>query len=794
MPTDMFQPTSTVLSTSERAPRREQLQPRFESDAPTSDAISTAMGPLEFETYRKWWRTSLRFRLHNADIAAIRAIDKAEEQARAAVEKNMHGGGDWSNSPAKSASHSHRARALVIDDDDDRDELALRSRSDSDGRPIGAGVVAASLLFARMFDARPGLLDGVRNSGTPVIVIDVPDGAVFQRVSTTWRGVLFNGDARLMDLARDSVTRREEVDASYLVVKDPPKRGTKTSEDATALSMLAFALPMIGISPLGRTHLPEAINSAATDLLELPPLDAAAIMRTIRIVTGKVCREPIDLEACAGATLTDLEIAVRFDRTPQQCFSELRRLRAPKEAKKKSRDLRLAQLHGLGEARRWAEGAIADIQAWKRGEISWDNVSSAVALNGPPGCGKTTFASVFAEEAGLNLVSATLAQWQSSGDAHLGHLLRAMHRDFETARSLAPSCLFIDEIDSFPDRAGVTHSHRDYVVEVVNALLAEIDGMAGLEGVVLIGASNDIGRCDSALLRAGRLDRVVHIALPDVSELEKMFRVRLGSDLPHEDLAPIAELAVGMTGADVERAVKDARRLARRDGGRPLVLSDLQSALLEDDDRPEELRWRACIHEAAHILVDVIHFGPQNVFARTAKMAGRFGMSVRSKLDPYGGTPADYRKRLEVILAGRTAEELIFGSPSHGAGGASGSDLHTATDLACAMVGSLGLAGPTPLTYLGAAREAGTFLAFAEVRAAVAHELSEAARSCGSLLKEHRGVLETAARRLATEGRIDGDAILALLAERGRKPVPEWSDADKGEIEERPPSMGGPAI
>ncbi|MEH2470620.1 AAA+ superfamily predicted ATPase [Nitrobacteraceae bacterium AZCC 2161] len=72
----------------------------------------------------------------------------------------------------------------------------------------------------------------------------------------------------------------------------------------------------------------------------------------------------------------------------------------------------------------------------------------------------------------------------------LGHLLRAMRQDFDAARAQAPCVMFIDEIDSFPDRAGVQHAHRDYVVEVVNGLLEQIDGIAGREGVIVIGASN----------------------------------------------------------------------------------------------------------------------------------------------------------------------------------------------------------------------------------------------------------------------------------------------------------------
>lgn len=771
----MTQPINTALeSFPDHPPSGSRVSgDRRQRAAEVDDVPTAAMGALELETYRKCWLASSRFRRHNTEVAAERererAIGLAEKEARAAIEKAMRTGKGIPRSASRSGDPPS-SRSSIEDVDDDQDD-SLRRISDAERYPPNGGLVAARLLFSRIFDRRPALLDALR-SGAPAILIDVGDALMLDRVAMVWRSILFESTTRFMDLARDPVKRREDLDALYLVVKEPPKSTSKISLDTTALSMLAFALPLIAISPLARSHLPEAVNAAATDRIDLPPLDATTIVRTIRVVTGKTCPQAIADGTLTHTSIADLDIAVRFDRTPQECLAELRRLNAAKIAKKKSRELTLSQLHGLGEAREWAEAAISDIEAWKRGEISWSAVPSGVALNGPAGCGKTTFAAVFAASAGLNFVSATLAKWQSSGEAHLGHLLRAMRQDFEAARARAPSCLFIDEIDSFPDRTGVTHSHRDYVIEVVNALLAEIDGIAGREGVVIIGASNDIGRCDPALLRAGRLERIVQIDLPDIPELEKMFRVRLGADLVDEDILPIAELAAGMTGADVERVVKDARRAARRDGGRSLVFDDLQRALVEDDDRPHELRWRSCVHEAAHILVDVIHFGPRNIFARVAKMQGRFGMSARRNSGYSSGTTEEYRKRLEVILAGRAAEELICGSASHGAGGAPGSDLDKATALACAMVGSFGLAGPTPLTYLGPARDAGTFLAFAEIRAAVNHELSEAASSCALLLKANRSVLKAIARRLAAHGRIDGAQVATLLAEAGRDGLP----------------------
>jgi hypothetical protein len=193
------------------------------------------------------------------------------------------------------------------------------------------------------------------------------------------------------------------------------------------------------------------------------------------------------------------------------------------------------------------------------------------------------------------------------------------------------------------------------------------------------------------------------------------------------------------------------------------VTTFLRCALVEEDTRPTEQKWRTCVHEAAHITVDVIHFGPDNIFATTTATGSRFGASVRTRLRPAAGTRAEYRKRLQVILAGRVGEELLLGSGSHGAGGETGSDLERATSVAAAMAGSLGLSGPAPLTYLGAAADAHSFLAFPEIRETVNEELAAAA-ACRALLEDHRAALEAVALTLSYNGRVDGAEVGAMLS------------------------------
>ncbi|HEU5084218.1 MAG TPA: ATP-dependent zinc metalloprotease FtsH [Acidimicrobiales bacterium] len=324
-------------------------------------------------------------------------------------------------------------------------------------------------------------------------------------------------------------------------------------------------------------------------------------------------------------------------------------------------------------------------------------IPKGILLVGPPGTGKTLVAKAVAGEAGVPFISITgsefLEMFVGVGAARVRDL-------FATARKETPSILFVDEIDAIGRKRGTGlgggHDERE---QTLNQLLAEMDGFEPTEGIVVLAATNRPDILDAALLRAGRFDRQVVIPLPTAVERRAILEVhargkRLGPDV---DLDLLARGTPGMSGADLANLLNEAALIAVRrrstvigrldvDAARDRVLLGVPRGSLALS--AEEKRTVA-YHEAGHALLASVLPGADPVHKVSILPAGvALGATqqvpVAERQLRRQGELAD---ALAIRLAGRAAEELVFGDVSTGAA----DDLASATELARRMVREWGM-------------------------------------------------------------------------------------------------------
>ncbi|MBP2235233.1 SpoVK/Ycf46/Vps4 family AAA+-type ATPase [Sinorhizobium kostiense] len=428
---------------------------------------------------------------------------------------------------------------------------------------------------------------------------------------------------------------------------------------------------------------------------------------------------------------------------------------------KKAAAPRLEDLHGYGEAKEWGLELARDIADYRNGLIEWSDVDGGLLLSGPPGVGKTRFAAALAETCGIPLVVASFAKWQAKG--HQGDALKAMQLTFDAARRCAPCIVFLDEVDNFADRDSDTHT-SDYMRGIVNALLEHLDGAVGRDGVVVLGACNNAHIVDPALRRSGRLDRHVEIGLPDAGARMHILRRYLGVDL---DMRPFLRRTEGMTGADLERVARDARRLARREG---IELEDRHviAALPTRIRRtPDNLRLLAR-HEIGHAVVGhilgvgsllVVHvtqeFDPNASAAPTIAGAAAFRFP-----DGQQRNSVSFTNSICAKLAGLAAEQLYYGT--HGEGCIS--DLEDATALATYMLASVGMgdtlssAGHRDQKALEQAR-----LVDQKLAKTVEEMLQTQAVRAREILEQHRDAVDELVELLILRGRLKGPEIIETI-------------------------------
>lgn len=325
-------------------------------------------------------------------------------------------------------------------------------------------------------------------------------------------------------------------------------------------------------------------------------------------------------------------------------------------------------------------------------------IPKGVLLVGPPGTGKTLLAKAIAGEAGVPFFSLSGSDFV---EMYVGVGAARVRDMFQQAVQKAPCIIFIDELDALgKSRGGNLVGGHDEREQTLNALLVEMDGFDSNSGVIVMAATNRPETLDQALLRPGRFDRHVLVDRPDVRGREAILKVhvknvKLAEDV---DLSQVASISPGFVGADLENLVNEAALRAAREGKTSVGMKDFDQGVervtagLEKKQRvmSEDEKCRVAYHEAGHALVaySLPNTDPVHKVSIIPRGIAALGYTMqRPEEDRYLMTKAELESRIQVLLAGTVAEEIIYSDISTGAQ----NDLERATDIARAMVMDYGM-------------------------------------------------------------------------------------------------------
>jgi cell division protease FtsH len=443
-----------------------------------------------------------------------------------------------------------------------------------------------------------------------------------------------------------------------------------------------------------------------------------------------------------------------------------------------------ADVAGIDEAKQELMEIVEFLRSPERYRRLGGKIPKGVLIVGAPGTGKTLLAKAVAGEAGVPFLTISgsdfVEMFVGVGAARVRDL-------FKQAEGKAPCIIFIDELDALGKARGVGvwggHDERE---QTLNQLLVEMDGFESNRGVIIMAATNRPEILDPALLRPGRFDRHVAIDKPDLKGRRAILAVHTRNVklAPEVDLERVAALTPGFAGADLANLVNEAALRAAREDKGAVDMRDFDAALdrivagLEKKNRvmnPKE-KETVAYHEAGHAIV-----AESRTYAdRVAKVSiiprgiGALGHTQQQPTeDRYLLKQSELLDRIDVLLAGRVAEEIVFGDVSTGAQ----NDLARATDIARSMVSrygmsaELGLAAfeePRTTPFLNTPLPEG-IRSYSErtaqaIDAEVRKILSEARERVRQTLAAKRAALDALAKRLLEQEVVERAALVDLLA------------------------------
>jgi cell division protease FtsH len=428
-------------------------------------------------------------------------------------------------------------------------------------------------------------------------------------------------------------------------------------------------------------------------------------------------------------------------------------------------------------------------------------IPKGVLLVGPPGTGKTLLAKAIAGEAGVPFFSLSGSDFV---EMFVGVGAARVRDMFQQAQTKSPCIVFIDELDALGKTRGSSvvggHDERE---QTLNALLVEMDGFSSNSGVIMMGATNRPETLDPALLRPGRFDRQVLVDRPDVRGREEILRVHTKSVKLDESVEAkeVAAITSGFVGADLANLVNEAALLAARKEKKAVTMEEFNEGVervtagLEKKQRiiSDDEKQRVAYHESAHALVAYSLPNTDSVHKVSIIPRGFAALGYtlqRPEGDRYLMTQSELESRIQVLLAGTVAEEMIFSDVSTGAQ----NDLQRATEIARSMVMDYGMSrlgrvnyrdGSQAMMLGGQAESARQRLhserTAREIDQEVRRIIDEAFDRVRDVLETRCDTLEALARRLIEKEVIDMAELKEVIGSASAAPkiVPGTEEAKK---------------
>ena len=419
-------------------------------------------------------------------------------------------------------------------------------------------------------------------------------------------------------------------------------------------------------------------------------------------------------------------------------------------------------------------------------------------LVGSPGTGKTLLAKAVAGEAKVPFFSISGSDFV---EMFVGVGASRVRDLFQQAAKVAPAIVFIDEIDAIGRTRDSRFGGNDEREQTLNQLLAELDGFDSSKGVVILAATNRPEILDKALLRPGRFDRRIEVDRPNLQGRYQTLRVhtkniKLAEDV---DLHKIAQATAGAVGADLANLVNEAALRAVRQGRKTVNQDDLLvsfEVVIAGTEKKgtvltETEKRMVAYHEVGHALVSALqkHTMPVTKITIVPHTSGALGYTLHMpEEEKFLSSKEELITELETLLAGRAAEQLVFGSMTTGAA----NDIERATEVARRMITQYGMSEKFGLMALSTVSnpylDGSTMMNCADVTAAQADEeikvlLAKCYENACSVLSENRTLLDEIALFLLQKETITGDEFMTYV-NADKKQLPETTEETETEESE----------